>query len=365
MKTKSILITILAIFLTVASANQTKAPKKVLFVVTSHSSLGDTGKKTGYWLSEVSHPLSELTKAGYEVDFVSPKGGKSPVDPSSVDKKDPINVKFLENKKYQDKLNHTLRPSEVNSKDYVAIFYAGGHGTMWDFPSDKALQKITADIYENDGVVSSVCHGPSGLVNVKLSNGKYLIDGKNLSGFTNEEESAIKQTKVVPFSLENRLKEHGAKINKSRLWQEKITVDGNLITGQNPQSALAVGKAIVKKLNNLTKTTKDKKMQNIPEAILAYQKATNSKDIEAYINIFADNAEMVDVDRVFKGKSDIKKWALREVIPHGETFKFLSIVEQKRGYAQTIVHWMTWDAYYYFWWNDKGEIVKMSLQYKD
>lgn len=121
-----------------------------------------------------------------------------------------------------------------------------------------------------------------------------------------------------------------------------------------------------KKNNNIGgKMEKHNFKGEIPQAVLNYEKATNSKNIDQYMKIFSDNIEMIDVNRTFNGKSSIKKWALREVIPHGETFKFLSIVEQKKGYAQTIVHWMSWDAYYYFWWNEKNEITKMSLQYKD
>ncbi|MFV0237382.1 MAG: type 1 glutamine amidotransferase domain-containing protein [Flavobacteriales bacterium] len=222
--------------------------KKILFVVTSHENLGNTNKKTGYWLSEVAHPWKELTQEGYVIDFVSPNGGKAPIDPASMDLKDSINTVFLADKKYQEKIENSLKPSDVDPKNYIGIYYAGGHGTMWDFPNNKLLAKITASIYENGGIVSSACHGTAGLVNVMLPNGKYLVENKNISSFTNEEESEIKLTHVVPFSLEDQLKKHGAKINKSGLWQEQISIDQRLITGQNPQSAKAVGKAIVKVL---------------------------------------------------------------------------------------------------------------------
>src|SRR5690606_20733211 len=129
-----------------------------------------------------------------------------------------------------------------------AIHYAGGHGTMWDFPDNKELAAIAARIYENNGIVSAVCHGPAGLVNVQLSNGKYLIEGKKINAFTNEEETAVKLDKVVPFLLETKLIERGAKFEKSGLWQPHVVIDQRLVTGQNPQSAKEVGMAVLKLL---------------------------------------------------------------------------------------------------------------------
>ncbi|WP_185248152.1 type 1 glutamine amidotransferase domain-containing protein [Chryseobacterium bernardetii] len=222
--------------------------KKILFVVTSHDKKGSTGEDTGYYLGEVSHPWEVLYKAGYEIDFVSPKGGTPPVD--GFDLKDPVNNEFWENKEYKNKIDHSLTPSQVNPKEYSTIFYAGGHGAMWDLADNKELANIASTIYENGGIVAGVCHGPAGLVNIKLRNGKYLVDGKKINAFTNEEESAVKLTDVVPFLLENKLKERGAKFEKSGLWQNHVVTDQRLITGQNPQSAKSVGEAILKELNN-------------------------------------------------------------------------------------------------------------------
>ncbi len=223
--------------------------KKVLFVVTSHDQKGNTGEKTGYYLSEVSHPWEVLHNAGYEVDFVSPKGGKAPVD--GFDLNDPINKMFWENETHRVKVENTMKPSEVNADNYAAIHYAGGHGTMWDFADNKALAEIASKIYENNGVVSAVCHGPAGLINIKLSNGKYLVDGKKVNAFTNEEETAVGLEKVVPYLLESKLKERGAIFEKSGLWQKHITVDQRLVTGQNPQSAEGVGKAVLQELERI------------------------------------------------------------------------------------------------------------------
>lgn len=217
--------------------------QKILFVVTSHAVKGSTGEATGYYLGEVSHPWEVLHKAGYEIDFVSPKGGTPPVD--GFDLSDPANKAFWENKEYRQKIEHSLKPEEVKPKDYAAVFFAGGHGAMWDFPESKALAEIAAKIYEQNGIVAAVCHGPAGLVNIRLSNGNYLVNGKQINAFTNEEEAAVKLDKVVPFLLEDKLIERGAKFEKSGMWQAHVTVDQRVITGQNPQSAKGVGEAIL------------------------------------------------------------------------------------------------------------------------
>lgn len=246
------LLSILLMFLACSSDKKAEEEKqtektetmkpKILFVVTSHNTKGSTGEKTGYYLGEVSHPWDVLVEAGYEIDFVSPKGGNPPVD--GFDLNDSVNKKFWEDVYYQNKISHSMKPSEVNPKDYQAIFYAGGHGAMWDLPNDETIATIATQIYENNGVVAAVCHGPAGLTTIKLSNGKYLVDGKRVNGFTNEEEEIVKLTKVVPFLLEDKLKERGGIYEKSAPWEPHVTVDGRLITGQNPQSAKGVGEAI-------------------------------------------------------------------------------------------------------------------------
>ncbi len=232
--------------MTAQAKKQTTNKKKILFVVTSHDKKGDTGEPTGYYLGEVSHPWEVLKKAGYEIDFVSPKGGKAPVD--GFDLKDKVNAEFWNDKVYRNKVEHTKKPSEINPNQYQAIHFAGGHGAMWDFADNEAIAAIASKIYENGGVVSAVCHGPAGLVNIKLNNGKYLVDGKKVNGFTDEEEEAVKLDKVVPFLLEDKLKERGAIFEKSGLWQVHVVSDQRLVTGQNPQSAKAVGEAVLVEL---------------------------------------------------------------------------------------------------------------------
>jgi len=222
---------------------------KVLFVVSSHDKKGNTGESTGYYLSEVSHPWEILHNAGYEIDFVSPKGSTPPVD--GFDLSDEVNKKFWENEEYHAKINNSMKPSEVDPDNYVAIHYAGGHGTMWDYADNAELAEIAQKIYENNGIVSAVWHGPAGLVNIKLSNGKYLVDGKKINAFTNEEEIAVKLEHVVPYMLETTLTDRGAIFEKSGLWQPHVTVDQRVVTGQNPQSAHGVGEAVLKEIQKL------------------------------------------------------------------------------------------------------------------
>jgi putative intracellular protease/amidase len=237
----------------VSQVKSTKTMKKILFVVSSHDKKGSTGQPTGYYLSEVSHAWEVLKNAGYEIDFVSPKGGKAPVDGLNLN--DATNKAFWEDKVYRNKVENTMKPSDVHPSDYQAIYYAGGHGTMWDFPENRAIADIATQIYENNGVIGAVCHGPAGLVNIKLSNGKYLVDGKRVNAFTNEEEAAAKLDTVVPFLLESKLIERGATFEKSGLWQPHVTVDGRLVTGQNPASAKLVGEQVVSELEKIKETT--------------------------------------------------------------------------------------------------------------
>lgn len=190
----------------------------------------------------MTHPWKVLKDAGFEIDFVSPKGGACPFE--GEDPNDPTNKEFNQDIAYQKKINFTLKPSEVNPDDYAAIFYAGGHGAMWDFPNNKEISAIASKIYTNGGVVAAVCHGPAGLVNIKLPNGEYLIKGKKINSFTNAEEKSISLDKVVPFALETKLKERGAKFESSDNFQTHCVVNDRVITGQNPMFAYAVGTAI-------------------------------------------------------------------------------------------------------------------------
>lgn len=222
--------------------------KKVLIVLTSRDTLGETGKETGFYLPEVTHPLDVFTRSGLAVDFVSPKGGKAPM--VGIDLADPINKAFLENSELVSRVENTLNPGQIDPAEYSAIFYAGGHGTMWDFPDDARLAGIAAAIYEAGGIVGAVCHGPAALVNIKLSNGEYLVANKTVSAFTNEEEAAVGLTEIVPFLLESKLIERGANFTKVSNFQVSVVESDRLVTGQNPASAAGVGEQIVKLLNS-------------------------------------------------------------------------------------------------------------------
>ena len=217
--------------------------QKVLIVLISHDTLGETGKETGFYLPEVTHPLDAFTQAGLTVDFVSPKGGKAPM--VGIDLEDPLNKAFLDDLEQVARVENTLNPAQIDPAEYGAIFYAGGHGTMWDFADNRELARIAAAIYEAGGIVGAVCHGPAALVNLKLSDGEYLVANKTVAAFTNEEEAAVGLTDIVPFLLEAKLIERGANFTKVANFQVCVVECDRLVTGQNPASAAGVGEKMV------------------------------------------------------------------------------------------------------------------------
>lgn len=220
--------------------------KRVLLVLTSHDDLGGV-RRTGYYVGEAAHPWREFTDAGFTVDLASIAGGTPPQD--GYDESDEVQRAFLQDERISAQLADTAELDDVDPGAYDAVVLVGGHGTMWDFPSSTALAAVGRDIYESGGVVAAVCHGPSGLVNMKLSDGTPLIAGRTVAGFTNEEEAAVGLTEVVPFLLADKLSEQGAIHVPAEPWSEHVQVDGRLVTGQNPQSASAVGREVVKLLN--------------------------------------------------------------------------------------------------------------------
>ncbi|CUJ58557.1 TPA: type 1 glutamine amidotransferase domain-containing protein [Pseudomonas aeruginosa] len=221
--------------------------QRILFVLTSHDRKGPVdaadAAPSGFYLSEVTHPHRVLADAGYAVDFVSPKGGKTHVDGLDLD--DPVNAAFWNDATLRGATDTTLAPSQVDADAYAAVFYAGGHATMWDFPDSTELAAIAARIYERGGVVAAVCHGPAGLVNVKLSDGRYLVAGKNVSAFTNDEERAVGLYGTVPFLLADALQARGARHVPAPNFQAQVVVSERLVTGQNPASAKGVGEAML------------------------------------------------------------------------------------------------------------------------
>lgn len=221
---------------------------RVLFVLTSHDRKGS--KPSGFYLSEATHPHRLLADAGYQIDFVSPKGGKAPLDPDSLDLGDGVNATFWNDPVLRGAVEHTKRPTDVRADDYAGIFFAGGHGAMWDLPDDADLAALTASIYEHGGVVGAVCHGPAALVNVKRPDGEYLLKDMYVAAFTNDEEREVGLEGVVPFLLADRLIERGAHHDPAPNWAIKVCVSGRLVTGQNPASATRVGDAMLTMLQN-------------------------------------------------------------------------------------------------------------------
>jgi putative intracellular protease/amidase len=242
------LMVMLCITLTSTISYAENSPR-ILMVLTSHSELGDTGKKTGFWLPELTHPYYEFKKAGYLIDVASIQGGIAPVDPKSFEEPDHANQRFLQDAELMAKVFRTLPLSKIDPTAYQAVVFAGGSGPMWDFPNNEHVNRVAATIYESNGVLSAICHGPAALVDIKLSNGNYLVSGKKVAAFTNEEEEDLKLTHVIPFLLQDKLIERGAKHIYGKPWKENVVVDGRLITGQNPASATKVAKKIIEYLN--------------------------------------------------------------------------------------------------------------------
>ncbi|MEX3773048.1 type 1 glutamine amidotransferase domain-containing protein [Pseudomonas sp. MYb118] len=228
-----------------AFAEQSLKSAKVLIVV---SSLDKKTEKLvgGFWFPELTHPVEVFDEAGVDFDLASPKGGLAPFD--GFDLKDEASRKFWTNPQHRNKLGSTLKLADVDPSRYGAVLLVGGHGPMWDFVNNPELSGIVRRIYENDGVVSAVCHGPAGLLDVKLGNGRQLIEGRRLTGFTAEEEIARQYDRIVPFELEGALKNAGATFEEAPVFESRVVVDGRLITGQNPASATALGEAVVKAL---------------------------------------------------------------------------------------------------------------------
>jgi putative intracellular protease/amidase len=221
---------------------------KILFVLTSVDKIPSTGKATGWYLPEVAHPY-EVLASKTDITFASPKGGEAPLDPGSVEAfQDSSSVNFHKN--HKDLYSNTKTLSSLSASSFDAIFFPGGHGPMFDLATDSHAQKLTADLWSAGKVVAAVCHGPAGLVNVKLPDGKYLLEGRKATGFSNDEEEASGLKDAMPFLLETEMKKRmgEGKYEKAGNWQEKVVVDGRLITGQNPASGKGVGEEIAKAL---------------------------------------------------------------------------------------------------------------------
>jgi len=223
---------------------------KVLIVLTSHSDLGNTGQKTGFWIEEFAAPYYVLADAGVQITLASPKGGQPPIDPKSemADSQTAATHRFDKDEALNNQLAHTLILSDVKVEDYDAVFYPGGHGPLWDLANDKNSIALIESFYTHKKPVVFVCHAPGALIKVKLPNGEPLVKGKEVTGFSNSEEEAVQLTKVVPFLLEDEMKKLGGHYSKGADWGSYVKVDGLLITGQNPASSEAAAKALLEKL---------------------------------------------------------------------------------------------------------------------
>jgi putative intracellular protease/amidase len=221
----------------------------ILMVLTSHDTLGNTGKKTGFWLEEFCAPYYTFTDAGASVTVASPKGGKPPLDPKSdaPEGQTDFTRRFKNDPKAQAVLASTKKLSDVKAQDYDAIFYPGGHGPLWDLAEDPVSNILIETFYSAGKPVATVCHGPAVLRHALL-NGEPIVKGKRVTGFTNSEEEAVQLTDIVPFLVEDELKRLGGRFEKTADWQSFAITDGHLITGQNPASSTAAAQELIKLL---------------------------------------------------------------------------------------------------------------------
>ena len=223
---------------------------KILMVLTSHDQLGDTGKKTGFWLEEFASPYYAFKDAGASVTLVSPKGGQPPLDPKSdePDSQTDATRRFKADREAQQALAHTGRLSEVSGDGFDAVFYPGGHGPLWDLTENQDSIALIESMAAAGKVIGAVCHAPGVLRHVKAADGTPLVQGKNVTGFTNTEEAGVGLTHIVPFLVEDMLVTNGGNYTKGADWLPFVVTDGKLITGQNPASSEAAALAVLRQL---------------------------------------------------------------------------------------------------------------------
>lgn len=223
---------------------------KILIVLTSHDRLGDTGKKTGFWLEEFAAPYYVFKDAGAQVTLVSPLGGQPPLDPKSdePDAQTAATERFGKDPQAQDALAHTGRLADVRAADFDAVFYPGGHGPLWDLAEDPASIALIEAFDRAGKPHGLVCHAPGALRRVRSADGRPLVEGRKVTGFSNSEEAAVQLTEVVPFLIEDEFKRLGGLYEKGPDWQPHVVVAGRLVTGQNPASSEAVAEALLARL---------------------------------------------------------------------------------------------------------------------
>ena len=223
---------------------------KVLFVLTSHDKLGDTGKKTGFWVEEFANPYYTLLDKGVDITIATPQGGAAPIDPSNgPDAATEDTKRFNNDAETKERIANTKVLADMNPDDFDAVFYPGGHGPLWDLANDATSISLIDKFNSQEKPIGFVCHAPAALKNVKNSNGTPLVNGKQVTGFTNSEEEAVGLTDVVPFLVEDMLEENGGIYSKKEDWAAYAIQDGNLITGQNPASSQLVAEKLLDSLN--------------------------------------------------------------------------------------------------------------------
>ena len=251
---------------------------KILAVVTSTDTMGNSEKETGYELTELSRAYYVFVANGFEVDVASPQGGKPPVviDDDDMGKFD---YAFLNDSIAQYKTSHTIAMKEVDATAYEAVFFVGGKGAMFDFPENKEIQSIVRNYYQSGKVIGAVCHGPAALVNVTLDNGRPLLENKMVSSFTNEEELLLipDATTIFPFLLQDKLIAQGAKFNEGAMYLETISHDKNLVTGQNPWSTWSLAETMIKQLGYTPKYREITGEENAGKVLLVYEKEGSEK----------------------------------------------------------------------------------------
>lgn len=223
---------------------------KILMILTSHATLGATGKPTGFWLEEFAAPYYAFLDSGAEITLASPLGGQPPLDPKSDEPEAQTDAtqRFRNDTQAQAVLASTQRLAEITAGSFDAVFFPGGHGPLWDLAENGYVMALIKDFYSSGKIVSAVCHAPAVFRHVKTAEGAYLVRDREVTGFSNAEEAAVGLTDVVPFLVEDMLRDHGARYTCGDDWQPHVVVDGNLITGQNPASSVGAADAVIRQL---------------------------------------------------------------------------------------------------------------------
>ncbi len=232
-----------------------KHKMKIVIVLTSHSKLGNTDQKTGFWIEEFATPYYLFKEAGVQITLATPNGGQPPIDPKSdtPENQTESTIRYKKDESLLNLMANTVKLQDISAKNFDAVFYPGGHGPLWDLATDKNSIKLIEDFWDAKKPVATVCHAPSVLLNVKDEDGEFLVKGKKVTGFSNTEEIAVQLDTIVPFLLEDELKNKGGMYSKKEDWASYVVKDGLLITGQNPASSAEVAKELLTLLKNTPK----------------------------------------------------------------------------------------------------------------